>query len=90
MILGLLKLRGIKALRLSSRTCTNVGAQFLFKPLVFRLDRDDFSSFHRATKDPLLKAGIDSVTFGIGSLDIYNVTSNFSYKYVPPTKEHAS
>jgi hypothetical protein len=76
MIMSLLKLPDIKALRLSSKCCTNLGGTFLFQPFVFRPDRDDFARFDQIARDPFFLKTIDSIRFEIGSLDIFNVAGN--------------
>jgi len=76
MILGLLNFCDIKALRLASKTWTNLGATLLFQPFVFRTDRDDFERFKIIARNPFLLGTIDSLRFEIGSLDIYNIASN--------------
>jgi hypothetical protein len=71
----------IKALRLSSKTWTNLGATFLFQPFVFRLDRDDFNRFKIVARIPFLLGTIHSIIFEIGSLDIYNMANNLSANF---------
>jgi hypothetical protein len=81
-IFSLLELPDIKSIRAAWKEWTNIGARFLFKPLVFRGDRKDLEHFRDNAKSLSLLAGINSLRFENGVMDIFNATSTIVLHYI--------
>ena len=78
----LLDLEDIKSVRLAWRKWTNIAARFLFRPLVFRVDRQDVERFEIVAQNPSMLAGIDSIQFEIGTVGIERVVQCLGLVYM--------
>src|SRR4051812_2595835 len=80
-----LKIKDIKSVRLASKGLADIGARFLFQPYVFRSDRKDIERFEQVEKNENMIAGIKSIRFKIGTVDIYHMSKRLGSAYI---REH--
>ncbi|KAL2060733.1 hypothetical protein VTL71DRAFT_9374 [Oculimacula yallundae] len=94
MILDLLALEDILSARQVSKQFSELGAGFLFRPFVFKPNRDDFERFHTVADQPLLISGLDSIRFETGTMDIFHMVTelakDMSSNYTEVLLEHRS
>ncbi|PMD35777.1 hypothetical protein L207DRAFT_586815 [Hyaloscypha variabilis F] len=81
-IFVLLGQKDIKSVRLSWRRWTNIASRFLFRTFVFRVDRRDFERFDIVSHNDSMIAGINSLCFEIGTMDIGWVAYQLGFGYM--------
>ncbi|PVH83966.1 hypothetical protein DL98DRAFT_652046 [Cadophora sp. DSE1049] len=81
MILRLLPLRDILSVRLISKPFSELGAGMIFRPFVFKPHRDDFARIKAVAARPHLVAGIKSIRFESGTMDIFHIVAELAAEW---------
>ena len=78
MILRLLPLKDRLSIRLVSKPFSELGAGTMFPTFVFKPNRDDFARIKTVAARPHLAAGIKSIRFESGTMDIYHIVAELA------------
>lgn len=77
-----LELRDVKAARLVCSIWNPIASRFLFRTFVFRKDRRDFERFNRVIGEEDMAAGVRTLQFQIGTMNIFFVGRNLADIYI--------
>ncbi|KAG4412270.1 hypothetical protein IFR04_014596 [Cadophora malorum] len=83
MILRLLPLKDRLSIWLVSKPFSEVGAGTIFRTFVFKPNRDDFARMKAVAARPHLVAGIKSIRFESGTIDIYHIIAELAIELSP-------
>lgn len=83
MILRLLPLKDRLSIWLVSKPFSEVGAGTIFRTFVFKPNRDDFARMKAVAARPHLVAGIKSIRFESGTIDIYHIIAELAIEVSP-------
>ncbi|KUJ06807.1 uncharacterized protein LY89DRAFT_790192 [Mollisia scopiformis] len=80
-ILHHLEMTDIKSLRLASKIWIDVGALFLFRPFIFRPDRNKYDVFNKKLAHTPIAKAISNIRFELGTQQIDFAAHNIGYAY---------